>query len=217
MKKNTLLYLDAELVRLAKKLDVNISEIAEAALRDKLLPYLSAGSRTLLFGQHLEDLKAMGRCYVLPFALKSLRLKNVGVLKEFDAKFTRGINLILGGTASGKSTVIRAIAYTLGKQPQLQDWSKAAVTHGRKQGTIELELFERAIRYDLYEGGEIEGAKCVLLDGPLARVSDPKHEHKRRFIRWLKKKYAQAIVASRDEGFAMPEIDNIMRLGLSSG
>lgn len=212
-KKNTLLYLDTELVKTAKRYGVNMSEITEAALRGRLAPYLSAGDRALLFGMHLGDLKVEGCCYELPFAVKSLRLKNVKVLEQFEAKFARGINLILGGTASGKSTVIRVIAYALGHQ-QLRDWFEPAVTHGRKRGAIELELFGSAvINYNLREGGEHEWAKCILLDEPLSRLDSIRfRKHKGRFLRWLKERYAQVILASRQEEFATPEVNNVIRI-----
>jgi hypothetical protein len=213
-KKNTLLYLDAELVEMAKRVGMNISELAEAGLRDRLLPHLSGGQRALIFGQHLEDLKTGGlwaQCYELPFTVKSLRLKNVKVLGEFRAKFTQGVNLIIGGNDSGKTTAIRAIACMFYPDHPFRHVLKT-VAAGEKGGTIELEILEPTIKYNVM-AGESENARCVLLDEPLPHVDGATFsKHRDRFLHWLKERYAQVIIASAREEFIAPEVDNVIRL-----
>jgi len=196
-KKNTLLYLDEELVQLAKGFEINMSEVAEVAIREKVFPLMSAGGRALLFDLLLEDLKKNGECFTLPCAVKGVRLKNVGPLEELDAKFVRGVNLVLGGNASGKSSLICAIACAMGQSV----WRPPSVTLDKKQMAVEIELFEPMA------GAEPD--RCILLDEPLARVADPDEKHKAKFVQWLSKKYQQAIIASTDKSYV---VSNIVRL-----
>jgi hypothetical protein len=113
-KKNTLLYLDEKLVKLAKKHNLNMSHLAEAAIRSQLLPILSVRERQLDFHQHLKDLKEEGYCYELPQTIRAIKLKNMGPIEKLELNLVKGVNVILGPNASGKSIIIRAIANAFG-------------------------------------------------------------------------------------------------------
>jgi len=200
-KKNTLLYLDENLVRRAKKFGLNLSEVAEAALRERLLPLLSTGELQLDFDQHLKDLKEEGDCYELPIELEGIGLKNVGPLNKLEVKFKRDINVILGPAGSGKSIMIRAIARAFGQRHPLVD-EKSLLKHGKWGGEIKIYLRESpAIELGLGKERAKRPIACMLLDEPLVQVLA---KDKKKFLAWLKRKGNQVILASRDESFTAP-------------
>lgn len=201
-KRNTLLYLDSDIVQLAKKFDLNMSEIAENAIKTRVVTHLSSGERALVFDAYLEDLERRHECYVLPFAVKSIRLKNVRAVEELSARFELGANLVHGKIATGKTTVISLIAGAAGEPA----WPIPTLSRGKTQMELEIEFFPQAPR------GRGRG-ECILLDEPLGYVSDPDGRHKERFVKWLGKKYGQVIIASHDEGFIKAGCRNVTRLG----
>jgi hypothetical protein len=101
MKKNTLLYLDEHLVRQAKNYDINLSKVAEQAIKSEL-----AQHRPFVFDakEHLKSLT----CYFLPFRIELLDIKNIGPIKKRSMEFS-SLNIILGKNASGKSILLSAI------------------------------------------------------------------------------------------------------------
>jgi hypothetical protein len=214
MKKNTLLYLDENLVRTAKQAGFNLSEITEAALRKRLLPLLSSGDR---LGMELmdpdkffTDLKEAGQCWELPFELGGIELKNVGPIGELDAEFKRGINVIVGPNASGKSIMVRVMALVFGQRPKYVD-EKMLLKHGEREGKIKIRLMKRA-SVELVLKKTANGPKaCLLLDDPYS-VAVAHAEYKRKFLTWLKGKANQVILTSRDESFVTPDVSNVIRL-----
>jgi len=214
MKKNTLLYLDENLVRTAKQAGFNLSEITEAALRERLLPFLSSGDKLRMQlmdpDKFFTDLKEAGQCWELPFELGGIELKNVGPIGELDAEFKSGINVILGPNASGKSVIVRVIALVFGQRPQYVG-EKMLLKHGEREGKIKIHLTKRAsVELVLKKTGKGPKA-CLLLDDPYSVAIAPA-EYKRKFLTWLKGKANQVILASRDESFVTPDVSKVIRL-----
>ncbi len=50
------------------------------------------------------------KVYALPFELKSMRIKGIGPIKDLDIKFKKH-NLVIGGNATGKTTIKNIILF----------------------------------------------------------------------------------------------------------
>ena len=83
MKKNTLLYLDKNLVEKAKHHNLNLSEIAENAIRLHLKRLYLNGEEDFKFLIEMLLLNE-GACFYLPFELKDLELKNIGPFSNLN-------------------------------------------------------------------------------------------------------------------------------------
>ena len=202
MKKNTLVYLDENLVKSAKSHDLNISRITEDALRSRLFPILSSGERQLDFEGHITKLKKDERCYFLPFVIDNLRLKNIGPFEEIELSFGRGINTILGNCGTGKTMIIKSLARGFGLfEPIFGSFLRS----GEEEGCIKIEISgENCIKtdYRIREGKvEVnEHIKSILLDEPVNFLNQ---ENKEEFIRWIRKRFdCQVILATIDENMA---------------
>lgn len=112
-KKNTSIYLDKDLVRYAKKHNINISQLTENAIKQELFHLLSTGEKALIdIKSYLELLKTNRQCYFLPLELSGIEINNVANFDKFPAKFNQ-YNVIVGPYESGKTMLIRIIAYAL--------------------------------------------------------------------------------------------------------
>lgn len=121
MKKNTMITLEEELVKKAKALGINISEITSKAVEFKI--------------------KVMVTGYLIP-RVKSLRLRNTGPFKEADMMFTNGVNIIHGPNATGKSTITWSLT---GAFKHESEQELPPISHGMKNGRIEVEIFPQKI------------------------------------------------------------------------
>ena len=202
MKKNTLVYLDENLVKSAKSHDLNISRITEDALRSRLFPILSSGERQLDFEGHMDKLKKDERCYFLPFMIDNLRLKNIGPFEEIELSFDGGINTILGPNESGKTMIIKSLARGFGLfEPTFGSFLKS----GEEKGCVKIGISgENCIKadYGISEGKvEVNGhIKSILLDEPVNFLNQ---ENKEEFIGWIRKRFdCQVILATIDENMA---------------
>ena len=202
MKKNTLVYLDENLVKSAKSHNLNISRITEDALRSRLFPILSSGERQLDFEGHINELKKDERCYFLPFVIDNLRLKNIGPIEEIELSFGGGINTILGYNATGKTIIIKSLAKGFGLfEPSFGSFLR----EGEEEGCIKIGISgENCIKidYKISEGKveENEHIKSILLDEPANFLN---RENKEKFIRWIRKRFdCQVILVTVDENMA---------------
>jgi len=100
MKKNTLLYLDGDLVERAKRENINISQLAEDALRQALninSPRTAHEFIRRVLADAGRENAFRGEAYLLPFRIESLKLENVGPFNRFEAEFSRDtLNFIFG-------------------------------------------------------------------------------------------------------------------------
>ena len=104
MKKNTLLYLDQTLVKAAKKANLNISQITEKAIRRTLRQ--EPKNQEEKFKQFLEDEDYTNYAH---YKMDALRMDFSGKQKYKKMTFAKGINLIIGPNASGKTTICQTI------------------------------------------------------------------------------------------------------------
>jgi post-segregation antitoxin (ccd killing protein) len=171
MKKNTLLYLDVDLVERAKKENVNISRLAEDALKEALKIAVPRTAREYLLRALADagrEQAFYGEAYLLPFQIESLKLENVGPFQDFEAKFRKGaLNVIYGPCGSGKSTIIRSILLVFGKRHTY--FSKS------KNGKITLKLFPHQDSVNVTTNQEnpldaVRGYRCLIADDIFQRV-----------------------------------------------
>jgi len=171
MKKNTLLYLDADLVERAKRENINISRLAEDALKEALKIAVPRTAREYLLKVLADagrEQAFYGEAYLLPFQIESLKLENVGPFQDFEAKFRKGaLNVIYGPCGSGKSTIVRSILFAFGKWHTY--FSKS------KNGKITLKLFpdQDSVKVTTNEENPLDavkGYRCLIADDIFQRV-----------------------------------------------
>ena len=76
----------------------------------------------------------MSNIIIIKPKIKSVEIKNHGIIKNADITFKDGLNIIKGDSATGKTTVINAINSALGKENPIY-----------KNGEIEIEFFSNKI------------------------------------------------------------------------
>lgn len=82
-------------------------------------------------------------------AIKSLKIRNLGIIRKADIRFTNGINIVYGSGASGKTTVLNAIRHML-----LNEKLIYGPSHGKKRSektVIEIELLGKKMSTELKE------------------------------------------------------------------
>lgn len=164
------------------------------------------------FNQHLEDLKVQGDCYVLPTMIRTVRINNVGPIEHLKMVFSpRGPNVILGPNGSGKTALIKSIAYAFGLSKS--DNPYYTVRKGKSDAEIEVEPCGRIeIRYE-HQGDSVavwRSSSAVLLDEPLATANSATDKYE--FLKWVDGKFVQTIVASSDESLAEIPNSRILKL-----
>jgi len=184
-KKNTLLYLDEQIVRKAKELNLNLSDIAENALRERMFPMLSYGESVAIdFNNYIKTLEKEGRCYLLPFMIKKIHLKNIGIhdnlILSFDA-----LNIVEGNYRDGKTTIVKSIVKTIGyESPNFHN----LLSPGKKTYEINIEvgpIRKLSLTYGKHNNnGFIENrtTRCIVMDEPLSRLSI---SLKKEFLQYL--------------------------------
>jgi len=171
MKKNTLLYLDGDLVEKAKRENINISRLAEDALKQALNICPPRTAHDYL-QRVLEDAGGgsalYGEAYLMPFQVESLRLENVGPFKEFEVEFGRDVlNVIFGLGGSGKSFIVRSILLAFGRRHkyfQTSDSGKVTLKLFPDQGSVSV---TRSVEN---QSDITRGYKCLIADGVLQRA-----------------------------------------------
>jgi len=101
MRKNTMLTVEESVTDTAKNLGVNLSQVAEKAIRERIK----------------EILRPRGQGIVQIPQTEKLVLKDVGPFqakKEFE--FSSGVNIIIGPNASGKTTIIDSLRAAYGDE-----------------------------------------------------------------------------------------------------
>lgn len=195
-KKNTLLYLDEKLVKEAKKLNLNLSKIAENAIKHHLFTSLSTGERASIdFGQYLATLKEEKRCFFLPFQLEEIELYSIGIIDGLKITFEQ-FTVFVGKHGTGKTTVVRSIVYMLGfSEPNIERLLKNNAPHGSIRLNV---VSEEPLTLKLKRGksGEIikeEKIGCIVLDNPGEEFDDKNYGN---FLYYLRGLDAQIIMTS---------------------
>lgn len=178
-----------------------MSEVAEAAIRSQLAPFLSQGELQLDFRQHLDDLKEQGYCYILPQMTKTVKIENIGPIEKLELEFAKGLNVVIGPNASGKTALIKTLAYAFGVLRPLKPYY--TLRHEGNIGKLSIEPYAGEIRMiytrDKREIKILRENACILLDEPVPFV---RKEDKHRFLGWVKKEFNQAIIVSINEEFS---------------
>lgn len=195
-KKNTLLYLDENLVKTAKKRNLNISKISEGAIKHHLFTYLSYGEQaTIDFKQYIETLKEEKRCFSLPFRLEQIDISQIGAIENLKTNFGK-INIFIGDSDSGKTTLVRCIAYMFGfTELNIEHLLKSDMMSGEISLNIDssnsLVMKLKRSNYGAVTSDDI--TRCILLDDPGDRLDG------RNFImllEYLKNRDSQIIMTS---------------------
>ena len=220
-KKNTLLYLDTELVRLAKKHDLHISKITEEAIKEELR---KRNIKTFDPEEYLNSLLQKEQAIYFPFEIKSIEISNFGPIKHFKTDLDR-INVIVGKNATGKTTILKSIYWILsGKGLSNEE----IFLNSREKGNIKIELKEniKSINYSfkdkLKRGGEeevlvidkelenVQAKKllqwnCLLVDDALSTLDGKAPD---MFLKYLKKQNIQLILTCRNT----PKLDKDIKI-----
>lgn len=173
-KKNTLLYLDEELVDRAKQMDINLSQVTEDALKERILPFLSTGEKPLVaLDQVIDEYVERGMAYRLPFRIDSITLDSIGPIDHLDTVFD-DVTALTGGNGSGKSTVLKAIAHSYG-QGDIN--TSMLLDHSAEQGAINMEITpeeQLELTLDRQDStvSTTRSARCLLIDGLFGRLTD---------------------------------------------
>ncbi len=87
--------------------------------------------------------------------IKRISFTNFKCLRNLTLDFVDGVNIISGSSDTGKTTVLRGLQWALFNTPQ----GRGAITHGEKEGRVEVELDKSAITRG------IKGNNFYQLDG----------------------------------------------------
>ena len=193
MRKNTLLYLDRDLVEKAKKMNINISKLVEATLR-QTLDISSPRTASKYLQRMLSEAggeNASLETYLLPFQIESLELNNVGPFKEFEAHFNKNaLNVIVGLGGSGKSCIIRSILFAFGRQHKFFDPGK----NGRITIGLYPDQHSVSVTTNIEgQSGETRGYRCLIMDDILCKVPN---DMKAAFLEELEKLGVQTILST---------------------
>ena len=171
-KKNTLVYLDSDLVQRAKRENINISRLTEEALKQALeieVPRTAREHLRKLLAEVGSEISLYGETYLLPFQIQYLRLTKVGVFDNFEAHFNiNSINLIQGPCGSGKSTIIRSILCTFGVKHRY--FSEKAFDHRCNNSEAVPEKDSIDIMGRNSSQNALRGYRCLIADDPLERL-----------------------------------------------
>ncbi|HOC78170.1 MAG TPA: hypothetical protein PKO31_05720 [Methanofastidiosum sp.] len=165
-KKNTLLYLDENLVELAKEKNFNISEIAEEAIKTKL--NINGYHKMFDPEEYLENLRKKGLAYYIPFRINKIEIENYKFAEKVNIDF-REKNLLEGINGSGKTRIVRSILMFFDNSHRLLGFSKEACPQGI--GEIKIHFDNRGMigcevcgeRIGLNEG-------CIVIDEGLGKL-----------------------------------------------
>ncbi|MFP4150826.1 MAG: type II toxin-antitoxin system CcdA family antitoxin [Candidatus Aenigmatarchaeota archaeon] len=207
-KKDTLLTLDEDVVREAKKLGINLSDTAERALKSKVYP--SQGEKPFLhLEEYLQELEERNQCFRLPVKVKSLGLENIRNFDSFKCKFG-DMTLIKGVNASGKTTILESMAYAL----RHEEDPEGLLREGKEEGEIAMEIVTTGTkRVGLNRDGEDEKeGGCLMLDDPLLR--EEQFERMEELIEnELGEKDVQIVLTTHRPDFPEKPFDKVIDLG----
>jgi hypothetical protein len=168
MKKNTLLYLDDELVKTAKLQNINISQATENALRQILdfsKPQSTEEHLAKLFSEVGKEDSPYGETHLLPFQVKSIKLSNIGPFKTFETEFSEnGVNVIIGENESGKSVLIRSILFAFGQNHRY--FTRDTVL----DGNYKVEIYPGQETVNISGDTPSRGYQCIIIDDAFLRL-----------------------------------------------
>ncbi|MCJ7424364.1 AAA family ATPase [Candidatus Bathyarchaeota archaeon] len=163
---------------------------------------MSARERALNFGEHLEELRMEKRFLVLPMMVKTVKIENIGPIKEFNATFSKGANIVYGPAGCGKTIFVRTLDDYLSGRRRL----RYELTHGKDEGyvsviphwpqtTIPYAQMRSAVGAARARALIREAEPCALLDEPAPALS--KKEDTWKFLFHVKTRFAQVILTTQ--------------------
>jgi DNA repair ATPase RecN len=202
------LYLEEDLVGRAKKSDLNMSKIANNALKQQF-GLGKETSRQKNLREILQDIEEDGRLHSFGFKIGGLELENIGKFDELSLEFQDGLNVIHGPNASGKSTIIRGIANAV--TPGAAEFRGGVVKRDQASGSVDVRLEDPAVfrqfgsdpQYDSGENG------VLLLGAPFARLS---HDHAQEMVEQLKRDIDSQIILTTINEELAGRADNSIRI-----
>ncbi|HNZ60941.1 MAG TPA: AAA family ATPase [Methanofastidiosum sp.] len=188
-KKNTLLYLDENLVELAKEKNFNISEIAEEAIKTKL--NINGYHKRFDPEEYLENLRKKGLAYYVPFRINKVEIENYKFAEKVNIDFKEK-NLLEGVNGSGKTRIVRSILMFFDNSHRLIGFSK----EGCPQGIGEIKIhFDTRETISCEVCGERIGLNegCIVIDEGLGMLDS---ESGIVFLKYLLERKEQIIITT---------------------
>jgi hypothetical protein len=166
-------------------LNLSESEIAENALKEQMFTMLLTDKRVAIdFNNYLKTLEKEGKCYFLPFQIRKVHIKNVGVHSDLKLNFG-AYNIIQGYHGSGKSSLIKFIAKTFGYD---NVGYEKLLSPGQNPHAINVTIRPENhidIAFDEQKQGEFNEnrtTRCIIMDEPTSRLSS---NLKKEFLQYL--------------------------------
>jgi len=188
-----------------KEINLNPSEIAENELKEHMSTTRSTVEKAPVdFNSFLKTLEKEDRCYFLPFELKKIHIKNIGIHSNLELNFD-SFNVIEGIHGVGKTTVIRCIAKTFGYDTTSyhkllspdQNPHQISITI-KPENKIDITFDEK----NQDEFNEKRTTKCIIMDEPTSRLSS---NLKKEFLQYLQGLNTQIILTSTpDDKIKLP-------------
>ncbi|MBQ3694374.1 MAG: AAA family ATPase, partial [Synergistaceae bacterium] len=106
--------------------------------------------------------------------IESLRIKNIGGIRESELHFTHGLNVITGESGAGKSSVVRALELLTGSRGGLK-----FIRAGEERGIVEARFTDKTIMREILNTGrsraKIDGLntglnECASIVNSLVRI-----------------------------------------------
>jgi len=202
------LYLEEDLVRRAKESDLNMSEIANNALKQRFgLERETSRQRNLR--ELLQEVDEDGRLHSLASKVAGLELENIRKFDELSLEFQDGLNVIYGPNGSGKSTICEAVVNTVASSTG--EVHREFVKHGRNSGSVRVELEDPVVFRQFSSGGQYDEGEggVLLLDNPFVNYDE---DYAREMVEQLAKEIdSQVILTTIHRGLG-EEADNRIRL-----
>jgi hypothetical protein len=188
------------------------------------------------FVEHLNNLKNQGMCYLLRIPIKRVKLKKIWKFDRANFSFTKGLNMIYDPEGTRKAIIINVILEALGhlKLSKFGEGSEVfreffgfgfddlflsselksgefirflQIRKWRRDGETRVELYKDELVMEYLKDDVRAEVKCVLLDEPASTFNE---KLKKKFIKWLKKKYkCQIIMGTKDKGI-LKLADNVI-------
>ena len=197
-KRNTLLYLDKDLVNESKRAGLNLSLVAEEALRSRLPYYGKFRPETHLMRALKEESAA-----ILPMCIEELSITDVNGMNNKTLQL-KDLNIIVGGNGTGKSRILRLLcrAFRINQ-------SNGSAYHPRKKIVVTIAPTRR-IEYseDTDDSDMTWNKQCLIADALFAQLDK---EARSKMLKHLIKTGAQLILLEK-ELISGAEKFNIVRL-----
>jgi hypothetical protein len=190
-----------EALEIAEDEDKLASKLGDGKMpsQNKPASRMSARERQLNSCQHLEELRIEDRFFVLPMMVKTVKIENIGPIREFSAEFSEGVNIVYGPNGCGKTVLVTALYDFFSSE---RGRLRYGLTHGENEGWISVLPYWPKAAFAYAEVRSVDGAvtpdakRCALLDEPAYALA--KDDFK-QFLSYVKNRFAQAIITTHNK------------------